>query len=68
MNVKQLFILLSIICVTISTIEARHRSGDIIIIGGSGGGSGGGFGGFGGGLGLASLFGLFGDDLILGKR
>jgi hypothetical protein len=66
MNVKQLFILLSIICVTISTIEARSKDGDIIIIGGSGGG--GGFGGFGGSLGLASLFGLFGDDLILGKR
>jgi hypothetical protein len=66
MNVKQLFILLSIICVTIITTEARKRNGDIIIIGGSGGG--GGFGGFGGSLGLASLFGLFGDDLILGKR
>jgi hypothetical protein len=64
MNVKQLFILLSIICVTISTIEARSKDGDIIIIGGSGGG----FGGFGSGLGLASLFGLFGDDFILGKR
>jgi len=35
---------------------------------GFGGGGGGGFGGFGSALGLASIFVLFGDDVILGKR